>query len=113
MLFAYVVFSGSGLSVGVSLGVGEASDSWLGVDVASGSPCGAGAAAGSGVTGSTLGAGVSPIVSTVGSSVPAEMLYAGIAPNVNTTTNTRHNSLPAFEILFRFFFKLVPSLSCI
>ena len=119
MLFAYVVPSGAGLSVGVSPGVGEASGSplgvtsALGVGVASGSPCGAGAAAGSGVSGSTFGIGVSLAVSAVGSSVPADanVPYTGIAPNVSTTASIRHNNLPAFEILFRFFLNLVPSLS--
>jgi len=119
MLFSYVAGAlslGSGLSVGVSTGVGEASDSWLGitsalgVDVSSGSPCGAGA--GSGVVGSTLEVGVSSVVSTVGSSVPADanVPYIGIAPNVNTTASIRHSSLPDLEKLFCFL-NLVSSLS--
>ena len=119
MLLSYVaglLSVGSRLSVGVSLGVGESSGSWLGVTsalgagVVSGSPCGAGA--GSGVVGSTLEVGVSSVVSTVGSSVPADanVPYIGIAPTVNTTASIRHSSLPDLEKLFRFL-NLVSSLS--
>jgi len=93
MLFAYVVFFGSGLTVGSALGVGAVS----------GSPCGAGA--GSGVSGSTLGVGVSTAVSMAGSSVPADTNV----PNINTTASTRHSSLPDLEKLFRSL-NLVPSL---
>jgi len=126
MLFAYVVFSGSGLSAGSAPGVGEAFGSWLGITsplgvvVASCSTLGigiaaslgAGVVAGSGLTVSVLGAGVSSVVSTAGLSVPAEanVPYTGIAPNVNTTASIRHSSLPDLEKLFRSL-NLVSSLS--